>query len=108
MIRGLAGKRTSGAGTRTGRSLAIKFSSEEAKTMEQLLQIADTALYASKAAGRDRITLGVPELDPPLPAPAAAASEARNGGAGRPPHKRPSLHEAADEEDPAPSGVQIR
>jgi diguanylate cyclase (GGDEF)-like protein len=82
--------------------------SSEAETMEQLVQIADAALYASKAAGRDRITIGMPPLE--LPSLSEDLSDIDADLAERPylPGTGVALHEAADEEEPAPNGVEIR
>lgn len=76
--------------------------SAEAPTVDALVHIADSALYASKAAGRDCITLGTPPLDgEDLPALREFTAEpqdrpARNG------RRTAALHEAADEEEPTP------
>lgn len=100
--------------------------SREASTMEQLVQIADAALYASKAAGRDRITTGsalpdLPDLLVPDPVVAetlvervageAQADAAEDRGLGEESYTRPgraALHAAADEEEPSPNGIEIR
>jgi diguanylate cyclase (GGDEF)-like protein/PAS domain S-box-containing protein len=74
-----------------------------AGTLEQLLQLADRCLYVSKEAGRDRITVSDPR------------SETRGGAAvespsaqGRPTLLHPGVHHFEDEDDPKPSGVEIR
>ena len=84
--------------------------SGQADTVEELLNIADGGLYAAKQAGRDRAVVGdesavkkdtpadsAPETSPPEEEPIDMARKAR-----------PPIHEAADEEEPRPSGVQIR
>jgi diguanylate cyclase (GGDEF)-like protein len=60
--------------------------------LETLLQIADGALYSSKEAGRDRVTIGDAAEEPAGPAP----------------RRPPALHAMAEEEDPRASGVEIR
>jgi diguanylate cyclase (GGDEF)-like protein/PAS domain S-box-containing protein len=78
--------------------------SAQADTLEGLLAIADAGLYAAKHGGRDRAHIGdpadVPKI-PPRAAEAAPAPAVRRG-------TRPSLHEATDEEEPHPNGVEIR
>ena len=80
--------------------------SNEAESLEQLIQIADSGLYAAKAAGRDRATIGeakVTELsgmDSLASAEATALARARRGAS--------AIHRAAEEEDPRPSGLEIR
>jgi diguanylate cyclase (GGDEF)-like protein/PAS domain S-box-containing protein len=55
--------------------------SSEAKSADELIRIADAALYESKAAGRDRITVGVPMLElPSLPDGVANGSDANGDG----------------------------
>ena len=68
--------------------------------LDQLVQLADAGLYLSKQAGRDRITIGdkireVPTLEVVNGYPAGART-------------RPALHQAVTEEDPHPSGLEIR
>jgi diguanylate cyclase (GGDEF)-like protein/PAS domain S-box-containing protein len=80
--------------------------SDAAESLEQLLQIADSGLYAAKESGRDQVTLG--EVDPAAPAP---AREKRNGNPAPRPRRngtRPMVHDASDEEDPRPTGLEIR
>jgi diguanylate cyclase (GGDEF)-like protein len=98
-----------------------------AVSMEQLLQIADAALYRSKQDGRDRVTVadGPPEEETPDHAPADLVGEANghrergvqpngNGRPGRNPAtarrrtRTPALHDAADEPDPRATGREIR
>ena len=90
--------------------------STQAETLEQLLNVADAGLYAAKEAGRDRTTVG----DPTAPTRARSASvqaledddehaqfEAALSAAAR--ENVPTLRDAAaEDEDPQPSGVQIR
>jgi diguanylate cyclase (GGDEF)-like protein len=92
--------------------------SRSADTIEQILQVADAALYESKAAGRDRVTIGTTpvelvDLEPREPDEDGADSDATNGAAdGRSARDSRShhgaLHAAFDEEDPAPQGTEIR
>jgi len=82
-----------------------------AVSIEQLLQIADAALYRSKQGGRDRVTIaaGLSEEEPPDQAPAGehvALVAAVNGHRTR--TKMPALHQAADEPDPRSTGLEIR
>jgi diguanylate cyclase (GGDEF)-like protein/PAS domain S-box-containing protein len=79
--------------------------STEAESLEELLLIADAALYDAKASGRDRITVGAPLVGAALSAPDSDGAERavkRQGAARRP----PALHTAAEEEDPI--GVDMR
>jgi len=78
--------------------------SNQSDVVETLVQIADLGLYASKQAGRDRATIG--ESDGPTPAPRARSAAGGRGGGPR--KKRPSIQEASYEEEPTPSGVEIR
>jgi diguanylate cyclase (GGDEF)-like protein/PAS domain S-box-containing protein len=64
-------------------------------SLEQMLKIADHGLYVSKQTGRDRVTIGDPELA------GRSAPDRRNG-------QRPVLHMASDEEDPRPTGRESR
>jgi predicted signal transduction protein with EAL and GGDEF domain len=79
--------------------------SNQAETLEQLMHIADSGLYAAKQAGRDRATIGEPAsvgsaMSAVAQAEATTLARARRG--------RPSMHEAAEDEDPRPSGLEIR
>jgi diguanylate cyclase (GGDEF)-like protein/PAS domain S-box-containing protein len=94
--------------------------STQAESLEELLSIADGGLYASKTAGRDRVTIGDPETAAQAKKDEASALEepALGAPAGEAPgneeeivlarRSRASIHEAAYEEEPPPSGVQIR
>jgi hypothetical protein len=94
--------------------------STEADSLELMLQIADGGLYAAKHAGRDRVAIGDPEFAEHAAregAPASArgpgepnAGEPREGENGhlRDRHGPVSMHEAAYEEEPPSSGVEIR
>jgi len=86
--------------------------SNQTDSLEQLVHIADTGLYAAKQAGRDRVTVGKDApagkhpgepapLDVPEPDGEVAVRLAGRDG-------RPSIHQAVDEEDPQPSGREIR
>ena len=77
--------------------------STQAQALEQLLAIADAGLYAAKGGGRDRAHIGDPA--------AAKSVSKRTPVPERSPAQRrttPSLHEAAEEEEPRPSGIEIR
>ena len=77
--------------------------SSAASDIERLVQIADAGLYTSKQEGRDRVTIG--HADPELPPRAVdEVYAAPQRGA----VLRPLLHEAADEEQPRPTGLEIR
>jgi diguanylate cyclase (GGDEF)-like protein/PAS domain S-box-containing protein len=78
--------------------------STQGKSIEQLISTADGGLYMAKQAGRDRVTIGDPSADLP------PSSEVGDDGHAveRSRRARPSIHEAADEEDPHPSGLEIR
>jgi diguanylate cyclase (GGDEF)-like protein/PAS domain S-box-containing protein len=66
-------------------------------TLEQVIQAADACLYASKEGGRDRITVSEGEMD-----------DATSFAPARPERTRAPLQQAAEEEDPRPSGAEIR
>jgi diguanylate cyclase (GGDEF)-like protein/PAS domain S-box-containing protein len=76
-----------------------------AESLEQLLHVADDGLYAAKQGGRDQVVIG--EFDPQSPAP-AARSEVNGAPAPRRRRSRPLVHDAVDEEDPRPTGHEIR
>lgn len=81
---------------------------DAAENLEQLLHIADSGLYSSKESGRDRVTIGAFDPDASASVP---PNEKRNGApAPRAPRRgaRPMLHNAAAEEDPRPTGLEIR
>lgn len=64
--------------------------SSRARTLQELIQLADLGLYSSKSAGRDRVTVGEP------PDAEAAAGAAGNGRTAR---RAPALQRAAAEDD---------
>jgi diguanylate cyclase (GGDEF)-like protein/PAS domain S-box-containing protein len=73
------------------------------KSLEELIQIADSGLYKSKHAGRDRITIGdalgeMPDLTP--------ANGHRDGVTRI--TRQLAFHQAVTEEEPAPGGFEIR
>ena len=68
--------------------------SAEGATLDQMLKVADHGLYVSKQTGRDRVTIGDPELS-------GQAPERPNG-------HRPLLHTVSEEEEPRPTGLEIR
>ena len=82
--------------------------SAAAETLEQLLQIADSGLYVSKQTGRNQVTIG--QLDPTAFAgpPARESHDESPALPTRRPGARPLLHDATDEEDPRPTGLEIR
>jgi len=77
--------------------------STQAQSLDQLIHTADGGLYMAKQAGRDRVTIGDPAADLPSSGKLDGDGYATQAGRGR-----PSMHEAADEEDPHPSGLEIR
>jgi predicted signal transduction protein with EAL and GGDEF domain len=83
--------------------------STRAATLEQLLHLADTALYDAKENGRDRITISDATRDKTT-APAVLEDAAGDSAAptGRRARLVPTLHDGADEEDLRPSGFEIR
>lgn len=94
--------------------------SDQADSLEELLSIADGGLYASKKAGRDRVTLGDAEsaeqakksdlYRTEAAAPASELALDANGANGAVTARtgRTSMHEVAYEEEPPASGIQIR
>ncbi len=91
--------------------------SGQADSLEELLSIADGGLYTSKKAGRDRVTLGDAESaekakkskrdEPDIAAAPSELPPDENGVVAQRP-RRTSMHEAAYEEEPPASGIQIR
>jgi diguanylate cyclase (GGDEF)-like protein len=79
-----------------------------ATSLEMLMHVADAGLYTSKQTGRDRVTIGEPPPDEPDPNPATYEGDPRTTPETRYASARPLLHEATDEEDPSPSGFEIR
>lgn len=82
--------------------------SNQAEAVEDLVSIADGGLYAAKQAGRDRATIG--DSDGPAPAPRTArrGEPAKRAEGAEQREQRPPIQEASYEEDPAPSGAEIR
>jgi diguanylate cyclase (GGDEF)-like protein len=83
--------------------------SSQSQTLEDLLNIADAGLYQAKEAGRDQVVTG----DPVVPGHAKPETEAAHEAPEQDPivlarKMRPPIHEAAEEHDPQPNGVQIR
>src|SRR5205823_4953673 len=76
--------------------------STRADTLEHLLHLADLGLYASKNAGRDRITI----CESTEEAPALAAVDSQPSTNGK--RRRPAIQSAAREEDPDVRGAEIR
>ena len=90
--------------------------SSHGSNLDEILRVADQGLYVSKQTGRDRITIGKPGA---APTNGAASNGGRFVGEDEGPAEgplqptvasggRPALHDAADERDPRPSGVEIR
>ncbi len=106
----------SGATLRFTASFGVADSSQ-AESLADLLSIADGGLYASKEAGRDRVTLGDSESAEQARQAQRSARDRVDVAADEPPdgngvvawrRGRTSTHEAAYEEEPPPSGIQIR
>lgn len=81
--------------------------STRAKTLEELLQLADAALYAAKEAGRDRIITSDATSNAASFAPAGSA-RSRTPRPATAPAVIPQMHAGSDQEDPRPSGLEIR
>jgi diguanylate cyclase (GGDEF)-like protein/PAS domain S-box-containing protein len=81
--------------------------STRAKSLEDLLQLADAALYDAKEAGRDRITLS-DATQAARSRPTLLDDSAADGQTARRVRPTPSLHAGQDEEEPRPSGLEIR
>jgi diguanylate cyclase (GGDEF)-like protein/PAS domain S-box-containing protein len=79
--------------------------STRAETLDELVLLVDIGLYASKHAGRDRITIS--ETVPNTAGLTVVSDESGSGGSSRKP-SRPAMHEAAIDEDPPASGLEIR
>ncbi|HEX9481587.1 MAG TPA: diguanylate cyclase [Solirubrobacteraceae bacterium] len=90
------------------------------QSVETLLAIADRGLYTAKQGGRDRSVIGDPEaaarggveryatLTAEHHPTAEAASAEEDGAPLDTSHLRLTMRAAADEEEPRPSGVEIR
>jgi diguanylate cyclase (GGDEF)-like protein/PAS domain S-box-containing protein len=75
-----------------------------AHSLEELLKLADASLYEAKAAGRDRISISDDRS-----ASGPVLLDAREEGFATVQRRRPtSLHSDADDEEPRPSGLEIR
>jgi diguanylate cyclase (GGDEF)-like protein/PAS domain S-box-containing protein len=81
--------------------------SSRADTLEELLQLADAALYAAKEAGRDRTVTSDATSDIPSFAP-AGTTRSRKPRKVASPAEISSMHAREDQEDPRPSGLEIR
>ncbi len=90
-------------------------------SVEKLLVVADQGLYAAKHGGRDRCVIGDPAAAPRGTGERYATLASTNGGpaeAAQPEedeepavdaqHLSLTMRAAADEEDPRPSGIEIR
>jgi diguanylate cyclase (GGDEF)-like protein/PAS domain S-box-containing protein len=82
--------------------------STRAETLEGLIQLVDIGLYASKEAGRDRITISETTPDAPGLKVVAADPARADGAPGRKPRAKPAIHDAASDEDPYAGGLEIR
>jgi diguanylate cyclase (GGDEF)-like protein/PAS domain S-box-containing protein len=106
--------RTKLAGAHTGEHPRFTASygvtdSTQSTRLEELILIADSGLYQSKHEGRDRITIGTAPIDPPaLLREANANAPTLDEPDPDPVYAHPRLHHASDEEDPPPSGAEIR
>jgi diguanylate cyclase (GGDEF)-like protein len=79
-----------------------------AEALEQLVHLADGGLYASKQGGRDQISIGEPSADGEGLQAVPDQDEPTNGRRTGKARRRPALQDAAGEEDPQPSGLEIR
>jgi diguanylate cyclase (GGDEF)-like protein/PAS domain S-box-containing protein len=82
--------------------------STRAETIDQLIRLADIGLYASKEAGRDRITISESLPEGPGLTVVAGKPDDANGKRQRKARSRPAIHDAAHEDDPHASGLEIR
>jgi diguanylate cyclase (GGDEF)-like protein len=82
--------------------------STRAETFEQLIQLVDIGLYASKDAGRDRITISETVPDSPGLTVIARDPAPSDGAPRRRPRANPAIYDAASEEDPYAGGLEIR
>jgi diguanylate cyclase (GGDEF)-like protein/PAS domain S-box-containing protein len=82
------------------------------ETVESLLGVADRGLYAAKQGGRDRSVIGDPAAEPRDAKRYATAPAEEEGLAQEAEldtsHLSLTMRAAADEEEPRPSGVEIR
>lgn len=106
-VRGLLADAHTGDHPRFTASFGVS-DSAVAESLERMMQIADAGLYASKHAGRDRVTIGEPSTHSPSLAAVETAEDEPEAAHGRRPRRRPAIHEAAYEEEPRPTGVEIR
>jgi diguanylate cyclase (GGDEF)-like protein len=81
--------------------------SSRGDTLEELLQLADAALYAAKEAGRDRVVTSDATSDVPSFAPAGKARPRKPRQVASP-AEISAMHARADQEEPRPSGFEIR
>jgi len=106
--------RTKLAGAHTGEHPRFTASygvtdSTQSTRLEELILIADSGLYQSKHEGRGRVTIGTGPIDPPaLLREATATTPTPDELDPHPAYAQRSLHHASDEEDPPPSGAEIR
>lgn len=85
--------------------------SSQSTSIDALVKIADSGLYAAKQGGRDRASIGEPAAIGAAAEPAAEDPQASAEIDDDPVfevHREAAMRAAADEEDPAPNGVQIR
>jgi diguanylate cyclase (GGDEF)-like protein len=83
--------------------------SHESPDLDELFRIADDGLYAAKQAGRDRATIGERREKAGDDAQGGNGDGAGAGKtSGRRRHTRPAIQQASIDEEPRPSGAEIR
>jgi diguanylate cyclase (GGDEF)-like protein len=82
--------------------------STRAETLDQLVRLADIGLYASKEAGRDRITISESLPEGPGLTVISDKPESPHGRRPRDGRWLPAIHDTAEEDDPPATGSEIR